>query len=239
MPLFQPRHFNARTLTDFQTTGQRMSNFYSRIEKRSKTNLINMIIITGRSQCGKSTLGRSICEKFDKDYVTVFTIEELLNYLEKCKENEIAYLKKFIFFDEPELEVSRNEWWTDRNRVLCFILSSFGFLHNNIVMALPNIKGLSDIILTNISLRIDVNAEYNERTKTIVRKAYIKKAIWSDFKNKFMWITTEVHTIPDISKNQNYEDRKRHNFFDIQLPKWKNQIEENKTANNNPYITSW
>lgn len=231
--IFKPRKFTARTLRDFQTTGQRLPNFYQRIDKIKKMNLINMIIISGKSQTGKSTLARSICSQYDPDYTTVFTIEELLNHLEKCKENENEQSGRFIFFDEPELEVSRSEWWTDRNRVLTFILSSFGFLHNNIVMALPNIKGLSDIILTNISLRIDVKADYDDYRKQIVRKAFIKKAIWSDQKNKFIWITTEIHTIPEIKKDMTYENLKRNNFYNIQLPKWREQLKVDKK---DPYM---
>lgn len=237
--LYRPRKFTARTLRDFQMTGQHLPNFYNRIDKIRYTNLINMIIIDGKSQTGKSTLAKNICEKYDPNYITVFTIEELLSYLEKCKENEDTNQGRFIFFDEPELEVNRNEWWTDRNRVLTFILSSFGFLHNNIVMALPNIKGLSDIILTNISLRISVKADYDEFKKRIVRKAIIKKAIWSDMKNKFIWITTEIHTIPDIEKDMNYEQLKRHNFYDVQLPKWRSQINKNndiKEFTKSPYF---
>ena len=234
--LYKPRKFTARTLSDFAQSGMNYPTFKKRIEKREKAGLINMIIIDGKSQTGKSTLARSICTKYDPYYVTVFTIEELLNYLEQCKENEDSQYGKFIFFDEPELEVSRSEWWTDRNRVLTFILSSFGFLHNNIVMALPNIKGLSDIILTNISLRINVKADYDDFHKKIVRKAFIKKAVWSDMKNKFIWITTEIHTIPEIEKDIKYELSKRNNFYNIQLPKWKQQInKKNQIKEFDPY----
>lgn len=102
MGLYQPKYFKARTLTDFQNTGHSISNFYRRIEKTMNTHLINMIVITGKSQTGKSTLARTICAKYDAEYTTVFTIEDLLNYLEKCKENESSVRNKWIFFDEPE-----------------------------------------------------------------------------------------------------------------------------------------
>ena len=225
---FKPRHFKPRTISNFLQTGQDMPSFYRRIQKTMNTRLINMIIITGKSQTGKSTLARKICEEFDKDYITVFTVEEFLEVLEKAKDDELSYTNKFLFFDEPELEVSRNEWWSNRNKVLTFILSSFGFLHLNIVMALPNIKGLSDIILTNINLRIDVKADYNEFKKEIVRYGFIKKAIWSDMKNKFIWVTVEAHKIPTIERDEKYELGKRHNFFDVQLPKWREDINKQK-----------
>lgn len=104
-------------------------------------------------------------------------------------------------------------------------------------MALPNIAGLSPTVLTNLNLRIDVKAEYDEYKKAIVRRALIKKAVWSDMKNKFIWITTEVHRIPEIERDPTYESLKRHNFFDIQLPKWREQLNnKNRKGGYNPSL---
>jgi hypothetical protein len=214
-------------------------NFYRRIEKRIKLGLINILIIDGQTQTGKSTLGRKICSSYDSTYTKIFTVKDFLDYFFKCKEdlgiNESGQItkpeniskvwNKWILFDEIEVEANRMEFWSEKNVVLMYIVSSFGWLHNHIVMTLPNIKGLSEIILTNLTMRITVKADEG-KTGEIRRMAYIKKPIWSDMKNKYIWVTIEHHSIPLIEKDQSYEDGKANNFFNVQLVSWKAKIDK-------------
>ena len=192
-----------------------------------------MIVIDGKSQSGKSTLARHICKVFDPEYTTVFTVKELLEYLERCSEtyyNDMENYRKssiwgkFILFDEIEIAVSKARFWEERNQVLTKIISSYGFLKQSIICTLPNIRGLTDLILTNLNFRIHVKADFNEKHGKIFRTGFIKKAVWSDYKNKFIWITTEIHHIPWIEKDWTYEKRKADNFFKDSLPQWRKEI---------------
>jgi hypothetical protein len=223
--MFRPKFFKARTLGEFAQSGKNIAGYQRRIYNREKAGLINMIIIDGVSQSGKTTFGREICRANDKNYVTIFSVTELLNFIKSCKETSEYGKYKWILYDEPELDVDRANWFDERNKVLAFILSSYGFLHLNIVMCLPNIRRLSDTILTNISMRISIKTDYDELKNTISRRALIKKAVYSEYKNKFIWITVEFHRIPAIEKDTEYEARKRSNFYD-RLPVWEKMVEE-------------
>ena len=119
-----------------------------------------------------------------------------------------------------------------------YIVSSFGWLHNHIVMTLPNIKGLSEVILTNLTMRITVKADEG-KTGEIRRRAYIKKPLWSDFKNKYIWVTVESHDIPLIEKDQAYEDGKANNFFNTQLVSWKEKIDRKLDIASRPRIDKY
>jgi hypothetical protein len=234
--MYKPKKANLRKLRDFQKNDFGIDGYLRRIKRREKAGLINMIIIDGISQSGKTTFGRSICEVFDPNYVTIFKIRELMKFLRELKSRGEYKDYVWVLIDEPQNEVDKNEWWDQRNKALTKIMSSYGFQHVNVVMCLPNVKRLSDSILTNLSLRISVVANFNERTNEIVRKAFIKKAMWSDKKNKHIWITTEVHTIQDIPKNEEYEKRKRDVYYN-NLEEWDKELEvyergytDNKTS---------
>ncbi len=206
-------------------------NYYERINQILRLKRINMIVIDGKAQTGKTTLARSICKKYDKNYKILFTIEDFLNHLESCKELYLAgeYRKvygRWLLFDEPQLETPKQKFWSVRNQIIMAITSSFGFLHNHLVMALPNVKGLQDIVLTNISLRIRVESYL--KSNNIIRKGFVKIPIFAEMKQKFIWINVEINTIPLIEEDKEYDKNKAVNFFDNQLTKWRKDLDKDK-----------
>jgi len=211
----------------FADSGVKFPTLDERINEILALGRINMIIVDGKAQTGKSTLAREIAARRDKKYITIFRIEELIEYLKKARElwfsgNAAEVMNHWVFFDEPQLEAARQEYWSNRNLILQAFTSSFGFLHNHLIMALPNIKGLADNVLTNISLRMSVMSYIKDGK--IVRKAYVKKPIFAERKNKFLWVTVQDFVIPHIEKDANYDDAKAHNFFDFQVKKWEDRM---------------
>lgn len=235
--MFRPRKFRPMQFNELMRRDEPITTHLSRIDRNMRLGLPNVIVIDGQAQTGKSTLARSIALKYDKNFKLAFTTEDILNYLKECANeyyngNFKNILGKWIFFDEPQLDVPRMEFWSARNRIIQAVTSSFGFLKNNLIMALPNIKGLSDIVITNITMRVTVRC-FELSDHTPIRKAYFKKVIWSEFKNKWYWKTYENHTIPYIIPDVNYDLNKADNFFKTQLTKWRTDMRlERKTYYN-------
>jgi hypothetical protein len=226
----------------YKDSGFKYPNFWDRINDIRKLERVNMIVIDGKAQTGKSTLAQYIAEHYDKDFKTVFTVKEILDYVKDI--GDIYYSDydrwlnmryKWLFWDEPNLEAVRNEWWSQRNTIIQLITSSYGFLKLNMILALPNVKGLSDIILTNISMRISVRSLLDKDRK-IKRIATIRKPFWLEGRNKFVWIAVETFTIPELSMNKEYESAKADNFFKNQLVSWYQRL--NKEDKSVGYIPS-
>jgi hypothetical protein len=229
-----PHFKRARIIHPFEKSGNNFPNFYQRIKKNLLEGKPCLIIIDGKSQTGKSTLARYICKEYDPNYKLFFTVSDILEHLQflKSKLEKTAdgklflpkeYQNKWTFFDEPQLETPRQTFWAERNMILQAYTSAFGFLHNHLIMALPNIRGISDIILTNITFRISV-VSHLKPDNSIMRKAYVKIPLFNDNKNKYFWVRVEDYTIPFIEKDLEYESKKTNNFFNVQLPKWEKEI---------------
>jgi len=226
----------------YKSSGERYPTFWQRINEIRELERVNMIIVDGKAQTGKSTLAQYIAKHYDINHKTVFTVKEILDYVKEIGEvyfNDYERWKtlryKWVFWDEPQLEAVRNEWWSQRNTVIQLITSSYGFLKLNLIMALPNIKGLSDIILTNISMRISVKSvlDFNRKIKRI---ATIRKPFFLEHRNKFVWIAVETFNIPDIPMDLKYENDKAHNFFKVQLPAWHERLKVDTLIAKSPYI---
>jgi hypothetical protein len=223
-----------RVVNPFSQSEGKYLTFNDRIRQNKLEGKPCLIIIDGKSQTGKSTLARYICKQFDENYKTFFTVNDLLNNLIEIKNNLKFENDKWIlpkemlnhwnFFDEPSLEFGTQEgFWNERNKIMIAYTSGFGFLHNHLVMALPNIKGLSDIILTNITFRITVTSRIL-KDNTVLRKAFIKTPIYDEFKNRYFWVTVEEYKIPIIQEDKLYDSNKTNNFFNNQLPKWNERL---------------
>lgn len=241
-----------RIVSPYRDASYLMPTFYERIDKQIRSKLVTLIIIDGKAQTGKSTLARSICEHYcGKEYKRFYTIQEILDYLKGWAKKIIKYnpdgsyyldqkeldqiQNRWLLFEEPQLEASRQEYWSERNLILQSITSSYGFLHNPLIMTLPNIKGITDMVMTNISLRITVRAWENS-LGNMVRKAYIRLPEFNEMKNKWYWTTVQHHTIPFIEADPLYNAEKAHNFFVNQLDKWNNSlIFGKKSIENTPY----
>lgn len=223
----------------FEDTGDNMPSFYDRINDNIYLRRPTVILIDGKSQTGKTTIGRDVCKKYDNDYKIVFTVDQLLEYLlnmrDKCFKgydenhkkiwvvpNEIMF--KWILFDEPQLDIPKERWQSDRNLVITLISSGFGFLNPQMIMCLPNISGIRDTLYTNLLFRMTISS-YLTINRDIKRKAIIRKPYFDERSKKYKWsMPVEEHTIPFIERDKEYENRKYDNFFDVQLPKWVNLI---------------
>lgn len=212
----------------FDRAGEGIPNYFRRIDDTIALGRVNIIIIDGKTQTGKSTLGRKICSMYDKDYVRVWTTEDILKHLKNMKEAWLNGDKKsvygrWILFEEPQLEAPRQEYWNQRNMIIQMITSSYGFLKQHMILTLPNVKGISDVVLTNVSLRITVRSNLN-RDRKIERRGYVKIPIFNEMKNKYMWICAEEYKIPLIDMDSDYDSEKANNFFNTQLEKWEKRL---------------
>lgn len=205
-------------------------DFRKRIHDNTIITGVNIIIIDGKSQTGKSTLADWICKEQDREYSLCYKVEDVLKHFENLKEiwdsgKHMICWNRWLFWDEPQNEIPRLMFWSERNMVVQKLTSSFGFLKPSMVMALPNIKGLNEMILTNVLFRITVRAFLKK--KEIVRRGYVKIPIFNEIKNKFYWTTVENFKIPDLVEitkdNSEYMNRKVTNFF-TQLSAWRQDI---------------
>lgn len=209
-------------------SNENFPSFWERIEYIKELKRINIIVIDGKAQTGKSTLARYIAKRYDPDPIRVWTLEQLMDYLEMAEKLYYSgrfaeILNKFIVMEEPQLDSPKQEFWSARNAVIQAITSSFGFLKNHLILALPNIYGLSNTVYTNITLRMSVYSKLDKNRK-IVRFANIQKPIWSDFKHKFYWRSVENYKIPELEEEKGYIDEKANNFFKIHLKRWKEKL---------------
>jgi hypothetical protein len=217
----------------FADFGGNFPTINDRIRECKATGLVPLIIIDGKSQTGKSTLAKKICGEYDPNFKLVFTVEDVVEYMEELGELYNAgkiedALNRVMFWDEPQGDITK-KFWDERNEIIQQITSMWGFLKPMLVMALPNVSGLSDIILTNMLMRISIKARLDKTDGTIIRKAYVRIP-WEDMKrNKWRWTITpvEVYTVPkleDITQDKGYMDRKVNNFFNTQMTKWKTKL---------------
>lgn len=197
----------------------KFDNFWTRIDKILKMQSVNIILIDGRTQTGKSTFAEHIARHYDKDYKIFFTVKDLVNYFKNFEYN------RWIILEEPQLEANRMRFWDERNMVMAMFVSAFGFTKNNLIMTLPALKGIADILLTNISLRITIVNHLNFKDE-VVREAYIKKPVFNAKRDKWIWVTTEQHNIPTLPIDAGYLEKKKINF-DEKLTEWNNRLENN------------
>jgi len=243
--MFKPRHPKLMNFGQMFSEYSRMPDLFQRIVDTIRMGKPCLIVIDGKSQTGKSTLARLICQTFDQHYKTFFQVKDIIDHLNYLKGKTYwnqwlddkfewhdeytlpyEYQNKFTFFDEPQIAGGSNyEFWSERNQILSAYTSTFGFLHQSLVMALPNIFGISPTILTNITMRIKIRS-FLGRNKNIVRKAYIDipNEFATDMKGKYFWRGVEVWTIPDIEPDSEYNTRKTKNFFDVALPEWERKL---------------
>ena len=222
MPHFQKLHITH----PFEKSGIEFPTFYQRINDSIFLKSPVVIPIDGKSQSGKTQLARHIGKSYDEDFRTFWQVKDFIKYFFEIKDHlEIIdglkyvpqkYYCKWLLFEEPQGEMPTMQFWSDRNWVMQQITSEFGFLLNGLLLPMPNIKGISPMIYTNITFRMSI-VKYRQG-KEVVRKAYIKKPIWLDNKNKYIWITVESYKIPFIEDDKQYKSDKIENFFYNDLP---------------------
>lgn len=215
---FQPFIKSFPIISPYKEQDVRISNWRERIDEILKLHSVNVILIDGRTRSGKSRLAKFIAYERDPNFKRFWSIKDIISYAFNF-END-----RWIILEEPQLEANRLRFWDDRNLVLSMFISAYGFTNNHLIMTLPNIKGISDMLLTNVSLRITVVARLNNKDQ-IVRKAYFKKALWNEKRQKYIWTTVEEFTIPNIDDDPNYEEDKRKNFME-KLKEWDKRLND-------------
>lgn len=221
------RKFKFTALTDFGKH-YNIPLYDSRIEKIIKKKSVNLIIMDGRTQAGKTMFARFLAESYDPKYNLFFNVEDIIIYFQSEIKRVKEYIERtgvyppfenrWIVYDEPQLDAPRQQFWDERNRVLSAFSSAYGFTHTHLIMCLPNIKGIQDTLLTNISLRMTIVSDL-DRNDNIVRKAFVKIPKFNESKNKYFWTVCQIHTIPFIEENWEYNKKKLANF-DEKLNEW-------------------
>jgi len=226
----------------FQHDSFEFPDFWKRIDENIAMGRPTIIPIDGKSQTGKSTVARLICRTYASIYHRFFTVDSLINYLSECGSKckftfnsnhrpikvfvPPELYKQWFLFDEIQLEAPDEKRYTDRNLVLLAITSGFGFLKPNLIMTMPDLTGISRKVYKNITFRMSTTAHLGPH-REIVRDAWIKTAIYDDNKNRYFWRTVEKYRIPVIKETEDdriYDSEKAHNFFHVQLEKWKSQM---------------
>lgn len=231
--MFKIKHYNI--ISPFNSTKKNVNikNWEYRINERILKGGICLIVIDGMSQSGKSTLGEWICRNFDitfnPELQIVYEPKQIIDYLKYIKEKwyggeKEKILNKWIFWDEPQVSIPKQKFWDERNQIARDLTSTWGFLKQHLVMALPNISGISDTILTNILFRIHIKMFLTE--KGILRIAYCKTPYYNEYNKKWYWITFQQFLIPNISFSEIYYNKKIKNFFENLLPKWEKILNE-------------
>jgi hypothetical protein len=210
-------------ISPYQEQDLRLPNWRERINKVLKLQSVNVILIDGRTQSGKTMLGQYIAKEYDPDFKTFFTVQEIINYFKKFENN------RWILLEEPQLEANRLRFWDERNLIMSMFISAFGFTKNSLIMTLPNIKGISDMLLTNISMRITVISDLDKGDK-IKRIAFIKKPIYNARRDKYIWTTVENYPIPELQVDQDYLIRKKANFG-MKLNEWDKRLNIGQDCN--------
>lgn len=217
---------------------EKIPDLFQRINDNIMQKAPTVILIDGKTQTGKSTLARYICSRYDPNYTTIFTVEDFLKYLNflysklENIDGELMlpkqYCYKWILFDEVELETPSQKFYADKNIVLQSIIAGFGFLKQNMIMTLPDLRGISELLYINITMRISVKRFLNYN-KEIVRTAFIKIPLYNDNKRKYWWINVQASKIQPIETDKVYNTNKTKNFFETQLPKWTTQLKINSS----------
>lgn len=229
------RKFKFTALTDFGIHRE-IPLYDQRIEKIIRKKSVNLIIMDGRTQTGKTTFARYLAEQYDINYNLFFNVEDIILYFQKEVKRVKEYIEKtgeypefqnrWVVYDEPQLDAPRQQFWDERNRVLSAFCSAYGFTHTHLIMCLPNIKGIQDSLLTNISLRMTIVSDL-DRNDNIVRKALVKIPKFNEMRNRYFWTICQIHTIPFIEENWEYNKRKLQNF-DEKLNEWQGMLIKRK-----------
>jgi len=212
--IFKPQITNI-----FQEAEIRMPDIFDRINAFHSSNQPVRLIIDGMPRTGKSYTAKWIIEHYTTNYVTVFTIKQLLQLLKE------GINHKWILFDEAELEAPSTEFRSANNLVLRLIVSSYGYLNNDLIMTTPSIYQIDKTLRHLITFRISMTARKSKNK--ISRIAWVKLPIWIESKMKYVWTVVEERHMPEIIVDENYEDSKRKNFLNA-LDSWSKRLSTDK-----------
>lgn len=212
----------------FHNEKYKYPNYFQRIDECIFLGLLPIIIIDGKSQTGKSTLAKYICRTYDKNFITTFRMEQILEWLgwvdEEWRSGRSYNVKgRFIMYDEPQADAPTTDFQSPRNKIVKKFFSMSGMLKIGLVMALPDLLGISKTLYRNILMRISLTVRKVGNEKR--RYGFVKIPFYDEFANKYKWLTVERFPIPELPHDEpEYMKLKNENFFDVQLPKWREEM---------------
>lgn len=116
----------------FNSQGQRiLKPFFSNIiNTRSLQEKNNLLLITGEASSGKSYLGLSLCEHFDKKFnikKVIFTPKQFFDVVLELPKGS------WVLLDEPAQALSHREWYSEINKCITWVCESFRFRLINMI----------------------------------------------------------------------------------------------------------
>lgn len=128
--------------------------FQDRIKNRLNEHYNIIILFTGEAGSGKSYVGMTTGQEFDKNFNidrVTFTPDEFL------KQVEHLHNKEWIMIDEPAVGgvLGKRTWYEDMQKALVDVLETFRFLNLGLIFATIN-KSLLDSIVRNYLLHYQV-----------------------------------------------------------------------------------
>lgn len=179
-----------------------------------KTNNYTVIGITqGEPQIGKSTFNHFFMsnlhklkynEKWDK---TRFCGRSLLEFSEIVKQYSNGY---FITYEEPETDVSIDNWYDDFNHAFNLIVSTQGYKHNFYNLVLPASAQLSNRQRYFIKLGIEILTKIPELKRVVFRPTLYSRTFWrldsNDLRYHFPPVSFIDYSEEDLKEAGEYTD---------------------------------
>lgn len=209
-----------------------------RIEDVIEKGLINIIFVDGRSQSGKSTWADDKIKQYDPNYTLVYNAEDIFKLLDRYKtllhvdseghvgkpENINLILWKWILFEEPQNQLSK-KFWDERTTVITQLTSTWGFLKNQMILTMPDCAGLPKIptIMINLTCKVTIKIFLKNHKKIRYYFVYIPHKNYKT-ENYFWGSAVESGPIPELELTKEYFEKKYHNFFNVQMKQWENNL---------------
>jgi hypothetical protein len=216
-----------------------------RISDVIEKGLINVIFVDGRSQSGKSTYADNKIKCWDPNYTLVYNAEDIFKLLERYKtllkidseghigkpENINLILWKWILFEEPQNQLSK-KFWDERTTIITQLTSTWGFLKNQLVLTMPDCAGLPKIptIMINLTCKITIKMFLKNHVKIRRYYVYIPHKNYRT-ENYFWGSAVESGLIPELQLSPEYFEKKYHNFFNVQMKKWEEDLHIERRKN--------
>jgi hypothetical protein len=208
-------------------------HWYNRIDMKLALGLICEVLIDGAGRTGKTTSADYICQRYDKNYVLVYTIKDILNHIKglwklyKQEEYHLVF-NRWINWDEPEAEVPKAKFWDEKNFVSEQIVGTWGFLYQHMALSLPDTSRirLSPNVLMKITMCVK-GRKPNLSYIGLTRLPYFNQKT-----QRWGWGLNPVEQInfPQHEIEKGYLEHKINNFFHNFIPRWETELKADEPA---------
>ncbi|MCX6820651.1 MAG: hypothetical protein NT016_01760 [Candidatus Aenigmarchaeota archaeon] len=246
----RPVEMSSRPLSPFRTSDLRQPSCFDRTDDNMFCGKINVVVIEGPSQSGKTTLGGWWATRYDPKPRLLYNAREALDmckeYLALYREEEErgvditrrSMLWKWNVLDEPQQEAPSAKWLDERAQVIAQIVNGYGFLKQNLVLTLPDLGDIGKRVYSN-NLTYRIKVDVRKIAGKASRRAYFYfpyKPIWKD---KWTWKDAGYMDVPRIVLPEGWAARKLVNF-DEKLERWEKNLDrqersDSRRAGDKPY----